>query len=165
MAKDKTPEELVVPEGNPMHKLLRPANPKYQPNIVPLIDVLFMLLLFFLLSTRFRQQEGDIPGSLPAIGQSPEGAAASVELRPIQIQLRPVGEMRDTCAYELSGMSTTLENADRLYEALITRIKNTSDEAPVVIKPDANVRWQFVVEAFNAAIRAHAKNVGFAPAG
>jgi len=36
------------------------------------------------------------------------------------------------------------------------------DDAPVIIEPDGAVRWQHVVNAFNAAITARYRNVSFA---
>jgi hypothetical protein len=40
-----------------------------------------------------------------------------------------------------------------------------ADEAPVFISPTRDVRWAFVVEAFNQAVRARFKNIGFMPPG
>ena len=38
-------------------------------------------------------------------------------------------------------------------------------KTPVVIRSAATVRWRYVVEAFNAAVRAKLENVAFAPSG
>ncbi len=147
---------------SPRAKRPRPK-PKLQPPLTPMIDVTFLLLLYFLLTTTFRQQEGQIPGSLPEKGGISAGAV--VELKPIRVTLLPVGEDRMNCIYEMSGHMVSMGSASQLYEALITRQKALgSDEVPVIIQPRASVRWRHVVEAFNQAVRARFKNIGFAPA-
>ena len=135
-----------------------PPPPRYAPNIIPLIDVLFMLLLFFLLSTRFRQMEGDIPGSLPS---SSVAQASGVLEKDVNIRIRPHGEDRTGAIYEIVGKNLALENAEDLFKALQRIQKEFSSDSPVLIEPMGDVRWIFVVEAFNQSIRAQFKNIGF----
>lgn len=133
--------------------------PKLQPPLTPMIDVVFLLLLFFLVTTTFRS-EGHIPGTLPQKG----GIAAGdvVELRPIRITLRPTGIDRTGCIYEISGHSVGTDSPKQLYEVLMARQRALeSDELPVIIQPRPDVRWRYVVEAFNQVVRAKFKNVGF----
>ena len=138
--------------------------PKLQPPLTPMIDVTFQLLLFFLLTTTFRQEEGQIPGTLPQKGGITAGQI--VELKPIRILLRPTGANRAGCIYEMSGQDVGMDTPAQLYEALVGRQKvYGSDEVPVVIQSRYDVRWQHVVEAFNQAVRAKFKNIGFASSG
>ncbi len=133
--------------------------PRLQPPLTPMIDVTFQLLLFFLLTTTFRH-EGHILGTLPQKG----GIAAGqiVELRPIRIMLRPTGIDRTGCIYEISGHGVGTDSPRQLYEVLRARQRAVeSDELPVIIQPRPDVRWRYVVEAFNQAVRAKFKNVGF----
>ena len=139
--------------------------PKLQPPLTPMIDVTFQLLLFFLLTTTFRQQEGQIPGTLPQKGIHAE-QVTDVEFKPIRVVLRPTGEDRTGCLFEMSGHNVAINSAQQLYEVLLSRQKHLgTDEVPVVIQPRPDVRWQYVVEAFNQSVRAKFKNIGFAPAG
>ena len=134
---------------------------KLQPPLTPMIDVTFQLLLFFLLTTTFRQQEGQLPGTLPQIGGITAGQV--VELQPIRIMLHPVGADRAGCIYEVSGLAVAIDSPDQLYQAMIARQKAVgSDEIPIIIQPRIDVRWRYVVEAFNQAIHAKFKNIGFA---
>jgi biopolymer transport protein ExbD len=153
--KTKTVVEEAVPEKRPRKE---PPPPRYAPNIIPLIDVLFMLLLYFLLSTRFRQMEGDIQGSLPG---SPGSEPATVRPEEVYIKVRPVGEDHMKAIYELTGKNLALESADSLYQALERFQKEFSPDTPVLIEPTGDVRWAFVVEAFNQSVRARFKNIGF----
>ena len=140
------------------------SKPKLQPPLTPMIDVTFQLLLYFLLTGVFREAEGQIPGSLPKHG----GVSASpeVKLETIRITLRATGADRKGCKYEMSGENLAITDAEQLYRRLSARKAAIgSDQAPVLIKPMPDVRWMFVVEVFNQAVRARFKNVGFAPTG
>jgi len=141
----------------------RASGRKLQPPLTPMIDMTFQLLLFFLLTTTFRQAEGKIPGSLPAAGGI--AAAATVRLEPIRIALIPTGSERVGCIYRMSGHHVTMGTPRQLYEALAGRKRAlASSRVPVVIEPRPDVRWQYVVEAFNQAVRAEFKSIGFAAA-
>ena len=132
------------------------------PNLAPMVDVIMVLLVFFLLGTSLDlvkqgvlQTELD-PGSGP-------GAGVRVQVNPlIQIAL---GDVRDGEAARIMLLDDDLgENAfDRLYQLLDQRRKAGADAAnPVVIVPETNVRWTFVVQAMDAAVRAKFTNIQFA---
>jgi len=141
--------------------------PRMQPPLTPMIDVTFQLLLFFLLTTEFRVAEGNIPGTLP---QAPSAATATPEevpLDPVKILVRPAGELLQQAVFEIEGAAFQLASPEKLYEQLVSRRKQAggSKEIPVVIHPRYDVRWDFVVEAFNQAVRAEYKNITFAHGG
>jgi len=141
----------------------RRQKPKIQPPLTPMIDVTFQLLLFFLLTTTFRQAEGQIPGSLP---RPPEQIRPELEMnivKPILLQLHttPGGEV----VFGLPNRPGGVREARALYEGLVAvREAYGSNEAPVLIRPEDNVPWQYAVEAFNQAVRADFRNIGFADA-
>ena len=136
--------------------------PKMQPPLTPMIDVTFQLLLFFLLTFTFREAEGNIPGTLPEEGTGGVSAQEMLD-RPIIVNLRPTGDRREFVIYEISELSVSPRDAKELYAQLVMRRGQLGKQVPVVIKPRGDVRWQFVVEAFNQAVRAQFENIGFAP--
>jgi len=166
-------------------KRRRPARPKMQPPLTPMIDVTFQLLLYFLIAATFRN-EGNIPSSLPKGQDSGPGKVQPVfviirqdgvgaESRPVYFV--KVGQGQEEPVPVSEGLS--LENyraqaALALHDELL-RIKGTSDpDIPLVIKPQADysragpgqypyVRWMYVVDAFNQAMRCEFKEIGFAP--
>jgi len=144
----------------PARKRRPQAKVKLQPPLTPMIDVTFQLLIFFLLTMTFREQEGQIPGALPRLGGLVAGQ--QVKLEPLTIVIRPVGSDRSRCTYQISGRPIPMETAEQLYQVLKARQQEIGADEPVVIKPRPNVRWQFVVEAFNQAVRAHYKDIGYA---
>lgn len=135
---------------------------KMQPPLTPMIDVTFQLLLYFLLTSTFKPDEGQIPGSLPEKGLS---AAVTEPRPPIRIVLWPRGANRQFVQYEVDNLAAVDKQED-LYRLLVARQRSGSVtvETPVEIRPSSNVRWKHVVGAFNAAVRAKYKNIGFSSA-
>lgn len=137
-------------------KCARPL-PRYTPNIVPLIDVLFMLLLFFLLSTDFRRAEADLPCSLPGFADPPGPM-------PVQVTIRPAGgDELPGAMYTVGTNTVSVRSGQELYQEL-TRIRTmlNSPDLGVLLDVQGDVRWGFVVEAYNQALRANFRNITFA---
>jgi len=151
----------TVENGEKVHHRTPAGKPKgsakLQPPMTPMIDVTFQLLLFFLLTCEFRESEGVIPGTL-AGGPHPDVVLPD----PIQIRLRPSFD-RQSAFYEMTGVFTAITSVRELGDLLRLRQEQLgSREAPVVIYPNPDVPWGFVVEAFNQAKRARFSKIGFA---
>ncbi|MBI5723522.1 MAG: biopolymer transporter ExbD [Planctomycetes bacterium] len=133
---------------------------RVHPPLLALIDVLFTLMLFFVIAARTKLAEGEIPGSLPNITGTDE-----VSAEPIAITVRPLGDGQNNCQYELDGQA--LSDAGKLYERLSSRPKlygiGTLENIPVLIRPLRGVRWRWAVEAYNQALRAGYHKVRFDP--
>jgi len=125
-----------------------------------MIDVTFQLLIYFILTTTFRQAEGQIPGTLPKAGAS--GAATMEKLQtPIKITLHPVGNSNESVAYEVSGVHDRIVEPQRLREVLAQRAQSGGNESPVIINARRDVRWRYVVEVFNQVVANEFKNIAF----
>lgn len=134
---------------------------KMAPPLTPMIDVTFQLLIYFMLTITFAQQEGLIPGTLPKAGGGPASTTEKLKT-PTQIHLRPTGVGKLDVVYEIVGQQAAIGDPEELFVVLENRKRVVSDESPVVIKPRNDVRWRHVVEAFNQAVRAKYKNIAFA---
>jgi biopolymer transport protein ExbD len=110
-----------------------------------MIDITFLLLIYFLLTTTFRQNEGQLPGSLPGIGID------DILVETVPVQIRAVGDNCQSAVYSLAGENTVLRSPQELVDSLRTRRERTGRDAIVVIKPGRAVRWRYVVEACNQA--------------
>jgi biopolymer transport protein ExbD len=138
------------------------------PNLAPMVDVIMVLLVFFLLGASLNLvTEGVLqtqldPNSGPAEGQ--------------QVQLNPL--IKIALADVNKGESATITVMDepvgsdfeKLHQFLARRKSAGADtKNPVIIGAETTVRWNFVVKAMDAAVRAGFKNVqfavSFAPAG
>jgi biopolymer transport protein ExbD len=135
---------------------------EFVPNLAPMVDVIMVLLVFFLLGATLQLAEQGVlqteldPGSGPNPGQG-------VQINPrIVIALQT---LREGDAANVALNDDVLgENAfDRLQELLESRRRAGADvENPVAIGADTNVRWRFVVNAMDAAVQAGFKNIQFA---
>lgn len=141
------------------------ASRQVQPPLTPMIDVVFQLLLFFLLGTSFREQEGQLLASLPEKGGI---TASEVIVQELNLEIHAAGAMG--VRYYVRGENMGIEGsgeslksaANELHQLLVERRqKQTGTELSVFISPAPDVRWEYVVEAFNQAVRAGYKKVGF----
>ena len=104
-----------------------------QLNLTPLIDVVFLLLIFFMVSTSFKK-ETKISLELPEAN----GEALEQENQAIEISINKVGEI--------------FINGEGLINKQLDTIKSASDNTvPVVINADAQAPYQSVISVMDAA--------------
>ena len=137
-------------------------------NFTSMIDVIFLLLIYFVITANFAIDEGVISAKLPAA----PGLSASTAPKPPQRPLRIVVSSAGQHGYRLHIDGLAQAPTDFVALAgLLTNLQHNperglrgpyKDDAPVIIKPDGAVRWQHVVNAFNAAVTARYRNVSFA---
>jgi len=145
--------------GTTPRKRRRPAaGPRLTLNLVPMIDIVFLLLIFFLVGTRFITAEGVLPGRLP---RHDAERTLPVPVPPIQINLAST----DGGAPQISiaGRAVRPANFEQLAAVLgqIQREPGYDDQTPVVLQADEKLAWDHVVNAYNAAVRAQYKNIVF----
>lgn len=108
-------------------------------NLTPLIDVVFLLLIFFMVSTTFTQ-ETHLSLDLPeATGEETESIPEQIE-----IVISVDGQ------YAINGLSLVNNQIDTLRKALREQSGNDSS-LPLVITADAKTPHQAVVTAMDAA--------------
>ena len=130
-------------------------------NLAPMIDVTFLLLIFFVVTTTFKRAEGVFTSQLPKDAGAP---VAALPISPIVVrisQLDPEGEdYRISIDNFTRAPSTFLDLARFLVE--VQGSPGFDAETPVVIFPESEVRWDHVVNCWNAAVRAKCRNITFA---
>lgn len=159
-------EETVHHQSNRQKRELAPA--RMQLNLTSMIDVIFQLLIYFVITASFAVGEGVIAANLPGQGQG--STTAEPPKTPLNIIVASRGEYN----YQLriDGIPQAPTNFKSLNEMLKSiqhdpqrgRQGAYPPDNPIMIKPDGNVRWQHVVDAFNAAVAARYSNISFAQA-
>ena len=137
-----------------------------QLRMVPMIDVVFLLLVFFLLAANFRSREGFLPAELPR----QVVRNVSMELEPLTLALESqadgscVVRIGDEPSFRvLAGEAGGFAQlTDRLAEVL-GRQGRTADD-PVKLMPSRFTRWDDVVKAYDAIWRLDLRNIIFAMA-
>ena len=137
-------------------------------NLTSMIDVIFLLLIYFVVTAIFTPGEGIITAKLP----KGTGTADPLDLPPQPINVIITAAGRAGYRLDIEGYAAP-HDYRQLYEQLVmlqydvarglTQGTHKPDD-PVLIKPRGDVRWQHVVNAFNAAVRARYSNIQFAQA-
>lgn len=118
--------------------------PRTQPevNLTSLIDVVFLLLIFFMVSTSFVKQS-QISIRLPESDSAPV-----VEEVPENIDIM----ITETGLFLVNGRELINNRPETIRNAL-QRISGGDNTIPLTISADANARHQFVVTAMDVAAR------------
>lgn len=119
-------------------------------NITPLIDVVFLLLIFFMVSTTF-ERESEIRITLP------EASEEQAEAKPdfILVRIDAQGQIYIDDDPLLNNRVSTI------HAALQEQARGVTD-LPVIIRADAQVSHQMVIKVMDAARRSGLVNVTFA---
>jgi biopolymer transport protein ExbD len=139
---------------------LRRRKPPMTLNLAPMIDVTFLLLIFFSVTTTFKRAEGYFASKLP---RDAGRVSVALPISPVIVRLEQYGPGPGDYRLKVDNFLNAPATFDELAEFLAQVQDNPgfSDETPVVIAAEADVVWDHVVSAWNAAIRAECKNISF----
>jgi biopolymer transport protein ExbD len=119
-------------------------------DITSLVDIVFLLLLFFVVTTTFRESPGlkmDLPETT---------SEAGVKLKEAVIRIVPEGE---GSAIFLLDDKVTLDDLPEKLKNLLAQ--QDEENRSVVVEADRNVRFQTVFEVLDIARQAGALNITF----
>jgi len=147
-----------------MLKRFARSNSASSLRMAPLIDVIFLLLIFFFVTSQFRPIENYLPIDMPKT-QSQGGGANIVE--PLLIY---VFDAARGCEVQFSGDSavkmdsaeidTGIEEFVRsLRQVLLDQKRTRSD--PVELIFDDNVEWDYVAKIYNLLFGCGVKDITF----
>ncbi|MEX1153707.1 ExbD/TolR family protein [Parvibaculum sp.] len=124
-----------------------PVRKRNMASLTPLIDVVFLLLIFFMLTTSFLKTQ-----SLSVVTPSPSAEELPTDARVVEIWLMGDGTLR---------VDGTPVEAENLAEAVKAGIGGRKDMT-VTILAESGSRTQVFVTAIEAARQAGARDVGTA---
>jgi len=158
-------EPTVHHVSNRKRRDIEPAS--MQLNLTSMIDVIFLLLIYFVVTASFAVGEGTITAKLPQGTGDPSTSPKPPE-RPLEITLTSAG----ASGYRIQVPGSVPGTFTELQQVLVNlqhdpergRSGVYKPDNPVIIKPGGQVRWIHVVNAFNAAVAARYSNVSFAQA-
>ncbi len=120
-------------------------------NMTPMIDVVFQLIIFFLVTSHFAKQEAHLPLPLPAADSSQ--AAASDDQPRLVINVTADGTLL------FSGRSLT---AAELQQRLAERIAELGKDIEVRIRADRGVPYRHIEPVLLSCTRVGIWNVNYA---
>ena len=117
-------------------------------SLTPLVDVVFLLLIFFLVATRFAEEDRELDVRLPTASE-----ARPLVLKPQDIEL----SIDKNGHYSLSaGRTMELEEL----EAILSRAAvNNPLTQSVVIRADRDCSWNHVAQALSVCYRVGLRDV------
>ncbi len=128
-----------------------------------MIDVTFLLLIYFLLTTNFAADEKQFRTALTPDEVASSGNELVLEQDPLRIRLSAGAAPRILGPYRQPSDELDLE---RFLTDAIANHGNPNalfrPDHPILVLPDDNVPWEHVVVVFDAIVRSGYTSVGFA---
>ncbi|KPJ74640.1 MAG: hypothetical protein AMS14_05175 [Planctomycetes bacterium DG_20] len=130
-------------------------------NLAAMVDVVFLLLIFFICATEWRRPEGALLANIPTgTGRQIAGPRDERDLPPIFIRIDGEGD-----AIRIRCQQRPVNDIQALTQQLV-RLAAIDPAVPVIIDAAGTVSFRWVVGALNAARKADLSDVAFtAPAG
>jgi biopolymer transport protein ExbD len=124
---------------------LPPSEPELGiPNMMPLIDVVFLLLIFFLLASRFEQEERELKVVLPEVAEA-QPLAMTQEL---VVNITPEGQY----------LVARKQYGEEELAALLEQAHRNNPHQSVLIRGDARAPWKHGVRVMGLCNRAKIDN-------
>jgi biopolymer transport protein ExbD len=134
----------------------------FGPNMTPMVDVVMVILIFFMASATFAGAEWFLKAGIPKEGgtessKQPEGSDP-LALPPARFEVTLVVEGGKTIA---RGQGVGESDMASLPARLIDLAKGvTTEDVVLIIRPEAGVPYADVIRAHDAAAQAGIKKVG-----
>ncbi|MEX0611038.1 MAG: biopolymer transporter ExbD [Pirellulales bacterium] len=116
-------------------------------NLTSMIDVLFLLIIFFMVATKFDEMERNIEVAVPEVGQAGDSTPTP---QPMVVTVRAEGGL------ELDGAPVTVDELTTRLAAARTPLTEPS----VVIRGDAQCAFQHIASALAACQQAGISDLG-----
>ncbi len=163
-----TDEQMIEHRGARQRRSNRPA--RLGLNLTAMIDVVFLLLIYFLVATKFKLGEEiyrmDLPQRQPA---QAERDPFQLDREPLRVEVTSIGIRPDDYAVRIDGPYPQPATFDDLFDFLTQRQINEAaigglfePDHPIIIVASGTTRWEHVLAGFNAAARARYTNIMFA---
>jgi len=120
-------------------KFRRQSNQEVSVNLTPLIDVVFLLLIFFMVSTTFTKKT-ELQIELPEA----DGEQAEQQVDQVEVEINAEGD------YSVNDQRLNSNNREALLER-IRQVAGDDTSIPFVITADAKTDHELVVRAMDVA--------------
>ena len=122
--------------------------------MTPLIDVIFLLLIFFILVIRIEKPEGVLENILPETDT--QGIAEQhTDWEVVKLRIKLIQEGKQLKIYLQERVVYT-------YRELLSYLNMLPEEIMLVIEPESKVPFKYVVGVYNTCLKAKKTNIVFA---
>jgi biopolymer transport protein ExbD len=131
-------------------------------NVTPLVDIIFCLCVFFMISFKFKQLEGKFDSWLPK-GKGSEGMPLNAVIQEVRVALFWDEDNQATVRkYGTRIVPDDDELQKLLVDAYAGYVRLNQLEVPLTIDGDLRVPWEDVIDVINVSKRAGIAKVEFA---
>ena len=132
-------------------------------NLTAMIDVVFLLLIYFMAATEFRTAEESFPMDLPL---REHGQTLMLDREPLIVFVESVGQGQHDVRLRLEGPWDPIPSIDALSAFLRSNMADGfgsrglfTQSHPILIKPTPQTRWDHTLATYNAAAKANYTNI------
>ncbi len=126
---------------------------RFSNNMTPLIDVIFLLMIFFLMTFNFQKPALILENRLPQIGNE-ESEDPTKDWETVRLRIK--------MAKESGGLEIFLqERVVRTYVDLLYYLDQLPEDILLVIEPGDNVPYEHVIGVYNTCLKSHKKDIVF----
>ena len=122
--------------------------------IAPMVDVVFVLMLFFMASAGEQIVEKELAMNLP----SGSSSHSDVPTTPITVDISADGTVS---ANEQNFGNPDDKNLQSLRDFFKSNIAQFGDKDPVIVRPAPETTHERIMDVLNAAAASHVKNLAF----
>jgi len=134
-------------------KITRRITKRGRVEIIPMIDTILMLLIFYMSFSTFTTKEKRIDARLPLV---------SAKVPPTQVPLDIVLHVKNQGPIVVNNVNSY--DILSLRDAMM-QLASIGQDATVVIEADRDTRYQAVISVLDACAQAHLRKVAFRPLG
>jgi len=132
-------------------------------NLTSMIDVVFLLLIYFMVATEFKTAEESFPMDMP---MRQHGQTITLDDEPLVILVESAGTKLEDIRVRLEGPWDPIASLAELSSFLRSN-KATgfgrnglfAESHPILLKPTGSTRWEHAIAAYNVVVNAKYTNI------
>ena len=122
--------------------------------MTPLIDIIFLLLIFFILTIKFQEPEKMLEHILPQRGKE-SVTEQEKDWEVVKLRIKLITEGTRLKIYLQERVVYT-------YEDLFASLDQLPEDILIVIEPETTVPYKYVIGAYNTCLKSSKRNIVFA---
>ncbi len=126
---------------------------QYSVGLTPLIDIIFLMMIFFLLTINFQKPEGVLNNMLPQMGSRDESNATK-DWETVRLKIKLIEENKQMKIY-------LQERVVFAYSDLLQYLNQLPQDILIVIEPDDKVPYKYVIGVYNTCLKSQKKDIVF----
>ena len=126
---------------------------RYAISITPLIDVIFLLMIFFLLTMSFQKPEDVLENRLPQVGNRDSSDPAK-DWETVRLRIKMIREDRRMKIFLGERVVFT-------YKDLLYYLDQLPEDILIMMDPDSDVPYKHVIGVYNSCLKSRKKDIVF----